>query len=128
MRERIKVVVLDIKLIGLVVVITLISGFGDAQGFVHASNIWNNGVVVWSELAKSVLGFGLGISTYWLVLKYMKELGILSTEIQTVFWFAITLISVAVISGNFGKWQLLDRMVAVSVVLGIGWLLFRTSV
>lgn len=111
----------------IVVALTVISGFGDAQGFIHAANIWQNGRVAWDALAKSALGFAFGISMYWLALRWMKEIGIVSPEVQTVAWFAVTIIGVALASGNFVKWQVSEQVVAVVVLLGIGWLMLRTG-
>jgi len=45
----------------LLIVLTLISGVADAQGFVHAANIWQGGKLIWPEVLKSALGFGIGI-------------------------------------------------------------------
>ena len=113
------------RLLVLIVGITLISGIGDSQGFIHAAKMWQGGKVVWDELAKSAAGFVIGISSYWLAVRYLKEFGILSTETQTLVWFAVTIIGVALISRTFFVWQKLDQMVAVFVFLGISWLLIR---
>lgn len=111
----------------IVVALTVISGFGDAQGFIHAANIWQNGRLAWDALARSALGFAFGISMYWLALRWMKEIGIVSPEVQTVAWFAVTIIGVALASGNFVKWQVSEQVVAVVVLVGIGWLMLRTG-
>ena len=57
----------------------------------------------------------------------LNAVGITSPEIQTVTWFGVTLIGVALVSGSFLKWTLLDQTVAVAVLFGIGWLMFRTA-
>jgi hypothetical protein len=111
----------------LIIVLTVLSGLGDAFGFTHAALIWQNGRLVWGEVARSAAGFVAGISVYWLVLKYMTAVGIVSPEIQTIAWFAVTLVGVAVLSGKFLGWPLLDQVVAVAVLAGIGWLLVRTG-
>jgi len=113
--------------LALIVVLTLVSGFGDAQGFIHAANIWQSGRLAWDELVKSALGFAFGITMYWLALRSMKEIGIVAPEIQTVIWFGVTIAGVALVSGSFLKWQVADQAVAVLVLVGIGWLLLRTS-
>ncbi len=110
----------------LIIGITVLSGLGDSQGFIHAAKMWQGGRLVLSEFGKSALGFGIGIGSYWLAVKYLKELGVLSPEIQTLIWFAITLVGVAFISGKFLRWQIIDQLIAFAVLLGIGWLLFRT--
>jgi hypothetical protein len=111
----------------LIVVLTVLSGIGDAFGFTHAALIWQNGRLVWGEVARSAAGFAAGISVYWLVLKYMTAVGIVSPEIQTIAWFAVTLVGVAMLSGKFLGWPVLDQVVAVAVLAGIGWLLVRTG-
>jgi hypothetical protein len=111
----------------LVVGVTLISGICDSRGFVHAAAMWQEGRLVWSELGKSALGFGVGIGTYWLVVKYLGQFGVLSPETQTLVWFGITIVGVAAVSGRFLLWQAVDQAVAVAVLLGMGWLLYRTG-
>lgn len=117
----------QVRLFILVIGTTLISGIGDSQGFIYAANVWQNGGLVWGELSKSALGFSIGIGTYWLSLKYLKELGVIAPETQAIFWFGITIIGVAFISGKFLRWQIIDQIIAITVLLGIGWLLFRTG-
>ena len=47
------------------------------------------------------------------------------TEIQTAVWFAMTIIGVVIFSGRFFIWPRLEQFVA--VLVGLGWLLVRTS-
>jgi NhaP-type Na+/H+ or K+/H+ antiporter len=104
-----------------------ISGFADAQGFVHASRVWAADRFVWPELARSALGFAAGISAYWLSVRFMQRVGIDGADIQTVIWFAVTIIGVAIAGGRFGKWPLVDQVVAGAVIAGLAWLLVRSS-
>jgi hypothetical protein len=59
--------------VGLMIVITLLSGLGDSQGFVHASKIWKNGNIIITELMFSAIGFGFGILFYWMTLRFLEE-------------------------------------------------------
>jgi hypothetical protein len=115
----------QIKLLFLIVGITLISGLGDSQGFIHAGKMWEDDKIVWAELAKSASGFTMGTSTYWLAVRYFKAFGVFSPETQTLIWFAVTIIGVALLSRTFFVWQKIDQVVAVFVFLGISWLLIR---
>jgi hypothetical protein len=80
---------------------------------------------VWRELRWSAAGFALGIGAYWLSVRYMSRLGIVAAETQTIVWFAVTIVDVAVVSGKFTEWPLPDRLVEVAVALGLGWLPVR---
>jgi hypothetical protein len=111
----------------LIIFFTLLSGFGDAQGFLHSSRIWQDGRPVWSEVAKSMSGFLFGITMFWLALRWLGQLGVASAEVQTLLWFGVTIVGVALLSGQFARWERLDQVVAVAVLAGIGWLLFRTG-
>ena len=111
----------------IVLFFTLISGFGDAHGFVHAADIWQNERMIWSSFWKSALGFSVGIVAYWVNIRFLKQLGVTSAETQTLFWFGTTLVGVALLSRKFLKWQPIDQFVAVAVVIGILWILLRTS-
>jgi hypothetical protein len=46
-------------------------------------------------------------------------------EIQTLLWFGITIIGVAVLRGRFFSWPSGDQVVAVGVMAGLAWLLAR---
>jgi hypothetical protein len=111
----------------LVIVFTLVSGFGDSQGFVHSAKVWDSGKLVWQEVVKSSMGYGIGILMYWFAIRYLKQFGIVSPEIQTLGWFVVTIVGVAIFSGEFFKWQVVDRVVSICVLAGVGWLLFRTG-
>ncbi|MFN8459763.1 MAG: hypothetical protein U0401_34795 [Anaerolineae bacterium] len=116
-----------LKLTVIIIIITLISGLADAQGAVHAAKIWQKGELIWSELGKSALGFGIGIVMYWVVLKYMTSIGIVAPEIQVITWLGVMLVGVALISGAFFKWQLVEQAVAIGLMVGLTWLMVRTA-
>ncbi len=117
----------QVKLIALIVGLTLLSGFADSQGFLHAALIWAERRVAWLEVAKSAIGFSSGIILYWIALKYLREAQIAAPEIQTLIWFGVTIVGVALASGKFAQWRGIDQAVATGVLLGISWLLVRTS-
>ena len=115
-----------LKVLSIIIGLTLLSGFADAQGFLHAAQIWEGKNVSWPELGKSALGFGSGIIVYWCALKYMAA-HVATPEMQTMLWFGITIVGVAVTSGRFAQWRATEQIVAGGVILGIGWLLMRTG-
>ena len=115
------------KLILLVFSLTLLSGLADGFGFLHAARVWQEGRIVWLEVNRTLLGFGVGISLYILVLRYMQQLGIVLPEIQSVLWFTMAMVSVAVVNGQFIRWSWVDQAIAVATLAGIGWLIVRTG-
>jgi hypothetical protein len=117
----------QIRSILLIIGITLVSGFGDSQGFIHAAKMWRGVALIASELGKSALGFSVGIGSYWLAAKYLTEFGVLSPETQTLIWFGVTIAGVAFASGKFLQWRTIDQIIAVVVLLGVAWLLFRAG-
>jgi hypothetical protein len=104
---------------------TALSGLGDAEGFIHASKVWQDGRFVWIEALKCIAGFQFGMLMYWLALWKLNSHGVVAVEIQTLFWFSATIIGVAVLSGRAMRWPMIDKAVAVAVLTGIGWLLCR---
>jgi hypothetical protein len=111
--------------IALIVLFTTLSGLGDAEGFVHASKVWQDGRFVWSEALKCFAGFQFGMLMYWLALWKLSSHGVVAVEVQTLFWFAATIVGVALLSGRVLRWPAVDKAVAVTVLTGIGWLLCR---
>jgi hypothetical protein len=106
---------------------TLLSGLGDALGFVHAGRVWQSGSFDAGEALKSAAGFQLGVFMYWFAARHLAAQGVVAPEIQTLFWFSATIIGIAAISGHFLRWPPVDQAAAVAVLLGIGWLMVRTA-
>ena len=117
----------QIRPVLLIIALTVLSGISDAQGVLHAARVWQDGKLIWGELGRSALGFSLGISLYWIAVRYMQAIGINAPEIQTIIWFGVMLVGVALISGQFFGWPLREQIVAVAVLAGIVWLSIRTG-
>jgi hypothetical protein len=106
---------------------TLACGVADALGFVYAARVWHGGSFHLREALLSAACFQFGVAMYWVALRTLSAWGVVSTEAQTLVWFAATIIGVAILSGQFLRWQVLDQSVAVAVLAGIAWLLARTG-
>lgn len=105
------------------VVLTLVSGFADAYGFTHAARMWDEGRLIAGEGVRSAAGFALGVVSYWFVLRPLQSAGVVSALTQTLGWFGVTIIGVAVLSGDVSRWSGPRLVVALLVVGGVGWLL-----
>jgi hypothetical protein len=116
---------LNLNSVLLIVAFTLLSGLGDAAGFICASRVWSDGRFIWIEALKCIAGFQFGMLMYWLALWKLSAHGIVSVEIQTLFWFVITIVGVAVLNGRVFAWPLVDQAVGGVVLMGVAWLMFR---
>lgn len=105
--------------------LTLLSGFSDALGFVHASRAWENDRLVVREAAWALVLFLGGIITYVVAIRYLDRLGVVSPELQTLLWFAVTVIGVALIQRTIVNWTQADRIMAVVAAVSVGWLVVR---
>jgi hypothetical protein len=117
----------QLRLFAIVIALTILSGIGDSQGFLHAARVWHDGTLMWEEVVKSALGFAFGIVMYWIAIRYFQESGVTMPETQTIVWFAITIVGVAALSGAFVRWRIADQLIAITTLGGIGWLMFRTA-
>ncbi len=116
-----------LKLLGWFLSLTLISGYFDSRGFIHAATIWRDGRLVWAAIFWTNFFFLLGITFYWVSLRFLAQLGVGAPEIQAVIWFAVTLIGVALASGHFFRWAPAEQAVGVLVIVALGWLFYRTA-
>jgi hypothetical protein len=116
---------LNLQSVLLIATFTILSGLGDAAGFVFASRIWSEGRFMWVEAAKCLAGFQFGMLMYWVALWKLSEHGIDSAELQTMFWFVVTIIGVALLSGRVFAWAPLDQLVAGAVLMGVFFLMYR---
>ena len=111
----------------LVVALTLFSGLADSRAFLHAAQTWHNDQLSLPELGKSLLFFAFGILLYILSLKFLRYLGVHSATIQTSLWFLATMVGLAILSGEFLRWQRLDQAIALGVAAGLTWLIVRVE-
>ncbi len=109
----------------LAILFTVLSGFGDSLGFLHSSRIWENGQINGGELLKSAGGYLLGIFLYWISIRFFNILGINSPEIQTVGWFIVTIVGVALFSGEIMTWNTPDQILGLIAIISIGILMIR---
>ena len=116
---------LNVQSVLLIATFTVLSGLGDAAGFVFASRIWSEGRFVGVEAAKCLASFQFGMLMYWVALWKLSEHGIDSAELQTMFWFVVTIIGVALLSGRVFAWAPLDQAVAGAVMIGVFFLMYR---
>ena len=111
----------------LIIVFTLLSGIGDAAGFVYASRVWSEGRFLWPEAVKCIIGFQFGMLMYWLALWKLTAHGVVSAELQTLYWFIVTIVGVSAINGRVFTWPAADQAVAAGLLVGVGWLMYRGS-
>lgn len=111
----------------LLILALVVSGLGDARGLVYASRIWNEGFAP-NELLRSAAWFALGIGSYWAALYWADRVSVVSTQVQVLIWFAVTIVGVAVMTGEMREWDYVDRSAAVVVVLVLAFLIVRREV
>lgn len=103
------------------------SGIFDSLAFTFAARMWQSGSIVWAEAGKSCVSFLLGMTMYWAAVGCLSRAGIVMPEIQTLIWFFVTIIGVAVLGGRVLDWRLMEQLVALNVLASLGWLLLRTA-
>lgn len=108
-------------------VATALSAYFDAKGFVYASQSWKNGSLIASTSLLSLVNFTAGVTIYIVSIGFQQRLGVQSAAVQSIFWFAMTVIGIALLDGTISQWTLTQRMVGVVVSAGIGWLLVSTA-
>ena len=118
---------LEVRLPVLIIGLTIAAGVFDAFAFTYSAGMWQGGRLVWEQASRAAASFALGIILYWAAVRYLSEAGIVQPEIQTLIWFAVTVIGVTVLGGRFLHWPLLDQIVAANVLVSLGWLISRTS-
>ena len=105
--------------------LTLITGICDAYGFVHSSRTWKDGQFSPREAILAVSLFLVGILVYIALIRNLQRLGITSPEIQTLGWFATTVIGIAIIERSIVGWATTDKAMAAVAFVSVGWLVVR---
>jgi hypothetical protein len=109
------------------VLITVLSALLDAKGFVYATRAWPAGVINLRSASLSILYFMGGVTLYILSIRIQHAIGPQSAVAQSTFWFAMTIIGVALMDGTLRNWTPSQITVGCSVCVGIAWLAVSTS-
>jgi hypothetical protein len=117
----------EVRLSVLIVGFTVAAGLLDSLAFTYSAGMWQGGKLAWGQASKAAITFALGICMYWGAIRYLGEAGIVLPEIQTLIWFAVTIVGVTVLGGRFIHWPILDQLIAANVLVSLGWLITRTS-
>jgi hypothetical protein len=107
--------------------LTALSAFFDAKGFVYASQSWKAGSMIPGTALLSLVNFTGGVALYIVSIGFQQRLGVNSAALQSIFWFAMTVVGIALLDGSIAQWSVAERVVGAGVSVGIGWLLISTS-
>ena len=117
----------NLRLAALIIGFTVASGLLDSLAFTYAASMWRDGRLVASTAVKASACFVLGMTMYFGAVRFLAEAGVVLVEIQTLIWFGVTIVGVAALQGRFFQWPFLEQLIAVHVILGLGWLITRTA-
>ncbi len=108
------------------IAITIIASAIESFAFMYSFEAIKQGVAV--RLLVTSLGlYIVGILVDYFALYVMSKSGTFAPELLAMIFMTSVIIGIALISGNFFTWKLVDQIVAVAVVVGIAWLSFRTE-
>lgn len=108
-------------------VLTLLTAWGDSRGFICASRAWVQGNPQWSNIWLSAAWFTAGVLFYLLALKYLLQLRDVGPSVQTLGWFLVTIVAVAIGSRDFFRWQIVDQVLALSSAVALAAVIIRTG-
>lgn len=106
--------------------LTILSGLMDAKGFNYAPQAWQQGHLRPGVALLAISCFLSGLLLYIVAVRFMQVLGVASVAVQTAIWFVVTAVGVGLLDGSVVHWTRAQQIVAILVVLGLGWLVVTT--
>ena len=117
----------NLRLSLLITSLMIASGVFDSLAFTYSSRMWQEGRLMFEPASKAAVSFAIGIGLYWAGIRYLGEAGVVLPEIQTLIWFGVTIIGVAILGGRLPQWHFVDQIIGANVIISLGWLITRTS-
>lgn len=109
----------------LAILITIIAAGLEAYGYSYSFQAFENRSFDPWLLTKAFCLYSVGIWVDYFALFVMSKGSIYIPEILTVIFMTATIVGIALISGQFFQWKLLNQIIGVSVVVGLAWLTYR---
>ena len=104
-----------------------LTGIIDGQAFNQVSKIWQQDGFQsqFLYLAKTMIIFAIGFITYIAATFFLHREGLTNPLSITLIWFISTIISLAIISGNFFDLSAIDKIISITAIISIGLLYYR---
>lgn len=109
------------------IVITITAALVEARGYVLSFAAFSNGNVNIWQLGVSLLWYILGILIDYIALYTLSQSKIFIPELLSTIFMLSTIVGIALLSGQFFQWQLIDKIVAVLVAMGLVWLAYHVD-
>jgi hypothetical protein len=106
--------------------VTLAAAVVEAHGYMTSFQALN-GQVNGNGLLKAYGWYSLGIAIDFFALYLMSKSSVFVPEIMATIFMVSTIIGIAIMSGQFMTWKLVDQAVGVLVVAGVAWLTYRVD-
>lgn len=109
-----------------VIVFSLLSGLTDARGFASTSKMWDpSGKVIIMKGIEAGFWFLIGIASYMIAVRYMRQIGIESSPIQFIIW--LTLVGVSLMISNTRLLNISNMALVGAIFVLLGVLIHRTG-
>lgn len=105
----------------------LIAAIADARAIYHATRCWRSGQLVNAEFWLTVMFFLASIAPFVYSIKFFQKEGITSQTLQSLLWFATTVIFISVLDKSILNWARLDQIMSLIIALSLGILIYRVS-
>lgn len=109
------------------VIFLLIAALADARAINHATKSWDVNQLVHMEFFLTAVYFLCSIAPFVYSIKFFQRAGISSQTLQSLLWFATTVIFISILDRTILAWSRLDQIIALLSVLSLGTLIYRVS-
>lgn len=108
------------------IVLTILAALVEAKGYLYSFRSFTdtNGVTL---IGLAILCYFIGIVIDFTAIYLISKTHYYVPEIMSMLFMAVTIIGVAILSGQFLNWNHFNQGVAVLIMLGLCWLMYQTE-
>jgi hypothetical protein len=115
-------------LIGGALIVTLIAAMIEAYGYTYSFQAFKEpGQVHYHLLGLSFGIYAVGIIVDYCSLYILSKTHLFIPELLAMIFMVTTIVGIAILSGQFLTWKLIDQLVAGAVVAGLAWLTYSVG-
>ena len=105
----------------------LVASLADAHAVNYATKVWLNDKIQVTNIVKVFAYYVVSIVPFLYSIRFFNYAISVNASLQILIWFLSTVLFVSIIDRSFFGWHMVDQLLGIVLVIGLGYLAIHTQ-